>query len=219
MGNQASAANAFFWHGRSHFTRTGFLAKSEAAPTRERFESLKNVDLTDRVYLVTGANSGCGKEVCRYLIEKNASVYMLCRNRDRAEAAKAEIVNSVPTEYCENRLHILAPYDCSVGSEVRRAWDSFSKQESRLDGLLCNAGILSNELRYTRKGDELTFATHFIYGTYLLGKLALPMLKKTNSEADTLKNCVGSKMVMMSSGGMLCTPFLPWRKIVTDTAS
>ena len=95
---------------------------------------------------------------------------MICRNRDRAEVAKNDIVNAV-SGYCENRLHILAPFDCSIGSEVRRAWEAFSSHESRLDGLLCNAGVLANHVQFTRKGDEITFATHLTYGTYLLGKL------------------------------------------------
>ena len=43
------------------------------------------------VYIVTGANAGVGREVARFLAKQLATVYMLCRNKGRAEAAKEEI--------------------------------------------------------------------------------------------------------------------------------
>ena len=44
---------------------------------------------------------------------------------------------------------------------------------SRLDGLVCNAGALMNEKTLTSEGVEVTFAAHLLFGTYLLGSLAM----------------------------------------------
>ena len=45
-----------------------------------------------RVFVVTGANSGIGKEVTWELARRGGRVYMACRDVDRCEAARREIV-------------------------------------------------------------------------------------------------------------------------------
>lgn len=42
--------------------------------------------------MVTGANSGIGREVAEYLCGKGGTVYMVCRNKERAERARTEIL-------------------------------------------------------------------------------------------------------------------------------
>ena len=44
-------------------------------------------DLTNKVILVTGGNTGIGKEACKHLLSKNATVYLAARSRDKAEEA------------------------------------------------------------------------------------------------------------------------------------
>jgi dehydrogenase/reductase SDR family protein 12 len=44
------------------------------------------------VIIVTGANSGIGKEVATYAAAKGAKLYMLCRSKERAEKARDEIM-------------------------------------------------------------------------------------------------------------------------------
>jgi NAD(P)-dependent dehydrogenase (short-subunit alcohol dehydrogenase family) len=53
-----------------------------------------DVDLSGRVALVTGANSGMGKETARELARMGATVILGCRSRERGEAARSEIVES-----------------------------------------------------------------------------------------------------------------------------
>jgi dehydrogenase/reductase SDR family protein 12 len=100
---------------------------------------------------------------------------------------------------------------------VRRAWKEFVASElktsqsqetdektgvfhPRLDGLVCNAGALSNEKTYTSEGVEVTFAAHLLFGTYLLGSLAM----------ETLEATPDSRLIMVSSGGMYNTKFPLW---------
>ena len=53
-------------------------------------------DLTGKVFLVTGANSGIGYEAAKVFASKGALVIMGCRNLEKANKAKQDIVNEFP---------------------------------------------------------------------------------------------------------------------------
>ena len=74
----------------------------------------------------------------------------------------------------------------------------------RLDALVCNAGVLQNTRTLTTEGIETTFACHLLFGTYLLSMLARPILEATP----------GSRVVVVSSGGMYNTKFPRWSEAV-----
>ena len=156
---------------------------------------LDSADLTDHVYIVTGANSGCGKEVARYLAERGATVNMFCRSAKRGEEARLAIV-----EASGNDKVFLRVCDVSLEADVRKTWAEVAESTSRLDGLVCNAGVLLNEKTPTREGFETTFACHLLFGTYLLTNLAVPLLEST----------AGSRVVVVSSGGMYNTKWPAW---------
>ena len=54
--------------------------------------------MTGMVVLVTGANSGIGKELATYAAAKGAKLYMLCRSKDRAEKAKNDIMEATSND-------------------------------------------------------------------------------------------------------------------------
>lgn len=54
-------------------------------------------DLTGQVFIVTGANSGIGKEAARGLLKRNATVVLACRNPQKSEATIQEFKRSVKT--------------------------------------------------------------------------------------------------------------------------
>jgi hypothetical protein len=66
--------------------------------------------------------------------------------------------------------------------------------------LVCNAGALLNEKTLTSEGIEVTFASHLLFGTYLLGSLAMPLLKSTTN----------ARLLVVSSGGMYNTCWPSW---------
>merc|ERR1719502_500448 len=120
---------------------------------------------------------------------------MVCRSEKRGEEARREIV-----EQSRNDKVILQLCDCSLEADVRAMWSRVAASTTRLDGLICNAGVLLHERTLTSEGIETTFACHLLFGTYLLGSLAMPLLEATE----------GARVVVVSSGGMYNTPFPEW---------
>lgn len=189
------AFSQFYLYGRKHCTRYGYERSRKARMAGGKPDLLDIVDATSKVYMVTGANSGVGYEVSLFLARKGAIVNMICRSDKRGEEARRDIV-----EQSGNKNVILRVCDCSLESDVRKLCSEFARESTRLDGLVCNAGVLLNEKTLTSETVETTFACHLLFGTYLLGQLSLPLLKATP----------GSRVIVVSSGGMYNTKFPEW---------
>jgi dehydrogenase/reductase SDR family member 12 len=127
--------------------------------------------LSGRVIVVTGANSGVGKEVAAYCAAKGAKkVYMLCRSKDRANAARDEIwaalgKKSPSSSDSSNNLYVVLA-DVGELAQVRKAVAEIQAQESKIDAIVCNAGVLLNEKKTTSEGNEVTFASHLLVRVY-----------------------------------------------------
>jgi len=196
----------WYLHGKRHFTKTGYLRhiKSYTSPVQDRASigigeaGADGVDMTNKCVVITGANSGIGKELAKYVAAKNANLYMLCRSKERAEKARAEIIEETKAKD-ENVKILLA--DVGELSQVRSAVKELQAKEERVDVLVCNAGVLLNDRKETSEGNEVTFAAHLLGGSYLLSNLLLPQFKAAGSEA---------RVVYVTSGGMLISKFPSW---------
>ena len=85
MFGQLTTAVQFYLYGRRHFTATGW----QRAAARYNPSDLDALDLDARTYLVTGANSGIGLTLSKYLARRGATLFMVCRNPERAARAPA----------------------------------------------------------------------------------------------------------------------------------
>ena len=125
-----------------------------------------------KVCVVTGSNSGIGKETTKALASLGATVAMAVRSRERGESARAEIVEASGNE----DVHVMV---CDVSSKESIA--AFVKElESnydRLDVLVNNAGAVFGRREDSVDGFESTLAVNYL-GPFRLTLELLPMLRR-----------------------------------------
>jgi len=146
-------------------------------------ETLLSKDLNGKTYIVTGANSGVGFETSQQLVKQGAHVVMACRRPSAGEEARSSFENPIGTSE-------VIKCDLSDLDSVRNFVAEFKSKNDRLDGLICNAGMVNmkNELNYTKDGFEITWAVSF-FGHFLMTELLL----------DTLKQSSPSRIAILSS--------------------
>jgi NAD(P)-dependent dehydrogenase (short-subunit alcohol dehydrogenase family) len=126
--------------------------------------------LREKIAMVTGANSGMGKEIALALAAIGATVVMVCRNPQRGEAARAELQAKTGNHEIE-----LLVADLSSQQSIRRLVEEFQARHDRLHVLVNNAGMSSPKRQETVDGLETVFATNHL-GPFLLTNLLLPVL-------------------------------------------
>ena len=85
-------------------------------------------------------------------------------------------------------------------ASIREAVQELQAKENNVDVLVCNGGVLLNEKQTTKEGNEVTFASHLLGGSYLLSQLLIPQIKAAEDP----------RIIFVSSGGMYTTPFPDW---------
>lgn len=110
-------------------------------------------DLTGKRVLITGANSGIGKETALTLASWGAEVHLLCRDPKKAEAARAEIV--AQTDNQKVYVHIVNFASLTSEREFVRSWAQRPAAERKIDILVSNAGVACSQKVYTEDGFEI----------------------------------------------------------------
>jgi NAD(P)-dependent dehydrogenase (short-subunit alcohol dehydrogenase family) len=142
------------------------------------------ISLKDKVCIVTGSNSGIGKETALALAGMDATVIMVVRNEERGEMVRSKIVeesgnNSVDLMIC----------DLSSMESIRSFAAEFKNKYKRLDVLVNNAGAVFNKRETTLEGFEQTLAVNYL-APFLLTHELLPILKES----------APSRVINLSSG-------------------
>ena len=128
-------------------------------------------DQSGRRFLITGANSGTGKEAAKRLAGAGAEVIMAVRTPEKGEAARAEIVDQIPSARLDVRRVDLA----SLGSVASFA-DELINEGRPVDVLINNAGVMVPPQRFvTEDGFELQLGTNFL-GPFALTVRLVPLL-------------------------------------------
>lgn len=160
--------------------------------------------MVGKTVIITGCNTGIGKEVAMELARRGAKIYMACRNQKLSEQARQEIVRTTG-----NSNVIFIPCDLASLASVRsfvKEWvtlkhiswqyltcmslllSRFLNLESRLHVLINNAGITFMPRTESKEGFEMHLATNHL-GHFLLTNLLL----------DTLKSSAPSRIITVSS--------------------
>ena len=128
-------------------------------------------NMTGKICIVTGANSGIGKETTLGLAQMGARVVMVCRNAQKGKAALEEIWR----ESGSSQVDLLIA-DMSSQASVRALAEQIQQKFHRLDVLVNNAGGAWPARTLSADGIEMTLATNHL-GAALLTLLLLDLLK------------------------------------------
>ncbi len=131
--------------------------------------------MKNKTVIITGANSGIGYITALEIAKLGAKVIMVCRNKDKGEVARQEIIKK-----SNNSAVFLKIADLSSQKQIRLLAEELKKEYPVIDVLVNNAGVLVPERRESEDGIELTWATnHLAY--FLLTNLLLDKLKAASS--------------------------------------
>jgi len=160
-------------------------------------------DLDEKTYLVTGANTGIGRETARALARRGASVVFACRSADRTQP----VIDAIAAETgAGDRLQFVA-LDLGSLRSVRAAAETFLSARQPLHGLINNAG-LAGRRGLTESGFELAFGTNHI-GHFLLTTLLLARLRES----------APARIVNVSSVGHYRAPGIDYEAVRQPTKS
>ncbi|KAF6745194.1 hypothetical protein DFP72DRAFT_824718 [Ephemerocybe angulata] len=165
-------------------------------PPKSKFSVNDIPDLAGQVVIVTGANTGVGKETAKALLNHNAKVYFAARDKERAEQAIKDLKEETGKE------GIFLQLDLSDLPSVKRAAEEFLKLEPQLHILFNNAGVMAPPVdQLTKQGYDLQFGTN-VLGHWYFTKLVLPALLAP-SKATSGKT--GRVIHTSSSGSLLAS--------------
>ncbi|MGA9524315.1 MAG: SDR family oxidoreductase [Myxococcaceae bacterium] len=122
------------------------------------------------ICIVTGANSGIGRELTRQLAHQGAHVVMVCRNPERAREALDDVRRTTKAESVEVLIA-----DLSSMAEVRKAAAELRSRFPRVDVLMNNAGVYLPARRVSADGLEMMFALNHL-APFLLTRELMPSL-------------------------------------------
>jgi NAD(P)-dependent dehydrogenase (short-subunit alcohol dehydrogenase family) len=157
------------------------------------FELADMPDLTGKVMLVTGANSGLGLATASHLAGKGATVVLGCRTIAKGEAAAKEIMAVHPTA-------LLEPLALDLGSfkSIRQAAKDFTAKHNALHSLILNAGIMMTPFGLTEDTIEQQIGVNH-FGHFLLTQLLLPVVEASSEPASPATIVVLSSMAHYES--------------------
>lgn len=153
-----------------------------------------------RVAVVTGATSGIGLETARGLAAAGWTLVLACRDLQRAEAVRADLVAANPSV----KVGCVA-LDLASLASVRACAAALTLEQPRIDLLVNNAGVFCDTHQRTVDGFEATIGVNFL-GTLLFTRLLLPTLTATAARTGH------ARIVFVSSAAAA------WGKVRTDAA-
>jgi NAD(P)-dependent dehydrogenase (short-subunit alcohol dehydrogenase family) len=159
-------------------------------------------DLDGRTFLVTGANSGIGRETALELAGRGARVFLASRSEHKTRPVMDEIV----AQTGNNALEFLS-LDLGDLASVRACATEFLRTGKPLHGLINNAG-LAGQRGMTASGFELAFGTNYV-GPFLLTGLLL----------DRLRESAPARIVNVSSIGHYRAPGIDYEAVRQPTKS
>ena len=127
--------------------------------------------LDGKTVVITGANTGIGKETALDLSRRGAKIVMLCRNVEKGETAADEVRNSSKGDVVVQKM------DLASLKSVRECCEQLGKSLNKIDILINNAAVGAIPKMRTEDGFEMQIGTNH-FGHFLLTNLLMPLIKK-----------------------------------------
>ncbi|MFW9879933.1 MAG: SDR family NAD(P)-dependent oxidoreductase, partial [Candidatus Thorarchaeota archaeon] len=151
-----------------------------------------------KICMITGANSGIGKATALGLAKLNATIIMVCRDKERGEKAREEIINQTGNKNIDLLL-----CDLSSQEQIRNLVNEFKKKYQYLHVLINNAGVMLKKRQECVDGFEMNFAVH-VLAPYLLTLLLLDVLKKSTPSRVIIVGSAMHKMAKIDFNDLQC---------------
>lgn len=130
-------------------------------------------NMNGKTVVITGGNSGIGKETAVALARAGADVLITARDPQRAEKAVVDIRSRSGSD----KVHSVV-FDLGLMSSVRNGAEQILDRCQAIEVLVNNAGLVLSDRRETSEGFETTFAVNHL-GHFLLTKLLLERIKQS----------------------------------------
>jgi NAD(P)-dependent dehydrogenase (short-subunit alcohol dehydrogenase family) len=147
-----------------------------------------------KICIITGANSGIGKQAAIQIAASGYHVIIGCRNTERGNAALKDIISE-----SQGSAELIL-VDMSLKSSIKSFSDKVTSKYSKVDVLIHNAAIFDiaqKERKLTSEGYESIWMTNHVGPVYL-----------TELLMDALKNSNDARVITVSSKGLLAVPRL-----------
>ncbi|XP_077594503.1 retinol dehydrogenase 13-like isoform X1 [Stigmatopora nigra] len=142
-----------------------------------------NAKLSGKTVIITGANTGIGKETAQELAQRGGRIIMGCRDMEKCEAAAKEIRGNTLNP------HVYACHlDLASIKSIREFAERIKEKEKRVDVLINNAGVMRCPAWKTEDGFDMQFGVNHL-GHFLLTNLLL----------EKLKECAPSRVINLAS--------------------
>ena len=150
------------------------MSKSNMPFGNQGWDYSRTPDMSNKVVVITGGNSGIGFEAAKVLVGKCAQVTIFCRNEQKAKEAVAEIAKHTNDKGSIDYILM----DLARLDSVRSAADLFIANHEKLDVLLNNAGLMMIWTKtLTEDGSETQFGVNHL-GHFLFAQLLYPLVEK-----------------------------------------
>lgn len=136
-------------------------------------------DLTGKLYVITGGNSGIGFEAAKHLGNAGADIVLACRSVAKAEEAAKELRSLVTGQVDVVQL------DLGDLVSVRAAAEAIRAKHPKIHGLINNAGVMQTPQQKTADGFEMQFGTNHL-GHFLWTGLLIDLVEASEGRVVTL---------------------------------
>ncbi|XP_048735006.2 retinol dehydrogenase 13-like [Ostrea edulis] len=141
--------------------------------------------LMGKTAIVTGANSGIGKETAKDFAKRGAKVIMACRDLEKCATAQEDIIQET-----HNQRVVCKRLDLASLKSIQEFADSVKKEEKFLDILVNNAGVMHCPYQKTEDGFEYHLGVNYLGPVYLTMSLLDLMIKSAPSRIINVSSVV-----------------------------